>query len=84
MENEKFDKNLLIEELEAVSGGLEPGDLPGDVIEEGDGQALCTNCNQMTFCHYVWKLGPLGRSKHITGTCSCCGLPINYTLVYQQ
>lgn len=84
MENKKFDRKLLTEELAAITGGLEPGDLPGNVIEEGDEHAQCPNCGSMNICHYVWKIGPFGRSKHVTGVCDTCERGINYTLVYNQ
>ena len=53
MENKKFDRKLLTEELTAITGGLEPGDLPGNVIEEEDEHAQCPNCDSMNICHYV-------------------------------
>lgn len=82
MEFGKLSRKLLEEELKAVNAGIDPGDLPGDVIEEGESSELCPNCNSYAMCHYVLKIGPFGRSKHITGCCPSCLKNINYTLVY--
>ena len=82
MELNDLSKKLLEEELNSVNAGIDPGDLPGDIVEEGESSELCTRCNSYVPCHYVLKIGPFGKSKHITGYCPVCEKNINYILVY--
>lgn len=82
---DRLEINRLFEEqLSAVTGGMSPGDLPGEIIEEGDAMEQCPDCLQYMQCHYVWKSGYFGRSKQITGYCESCKHSINYTLVYKN